>query len=643
MKSKLRNLLLAAMALTLFAGCSNIALNDASYEGSDAGDKCVLTIGIDGFTGAGSAIGRYIAPDKYTVKTGTDATKFVIEGKSARNGTLAPTLLTFTGTSSTITLDYDVWYLTLHAVEGDVPADTDTKKVTLTSEGKIPGNEILRGITSVDLKKTKDISFILSSKDVTTDGSLALTVKGLNSSVKSYYAGLYDINTDVLKYELADSDLATLADISLSKDSIAPGSYIFKFIPYNNVKSNTDREDLTPWSDLITIAPGRETSKEITVTIMTAPAKPTNFTAVLVDNSEDDKDDTYTVRLNWIDNSTNEENFVLRIYESNGTETNDELFVDSKKIVTFDKNFFADNKYWVSGTLGMSTQECEIKLTTGHLYEMTLTAKNRAGESIACTRIASNSNATNGLTGFAITKSTTTTDEEGNEVPTTVPVRVNRQKITYNLMGGTYTADATVASPVYSTEDIVDFKTYEGTAPSIEKIKAPASLIYNDHSWSKWVNLPEGSSEITVAPDYQDVMVYASYNLDATVGYDIADEYKTLVVSAACTTEGATYTAATETEPATLVLNVTNNPTVKGGNIIFTIRDTDKDGNALPHCDKIYVIVDSDSAKIKANSTSYPYPLAKFKNSGVYNITVIGEYDGQLYSCAPIALTVDIK
>ena len=51
MKSKLRNLLLAAMAITLFASCSNIALDDASVESSETSDKCVLTISYEDLEG----------------------------------------------------------------------------------------------------------------------------------------------------------------------------------------------------------------------------------------------------------------------------------------------------------------------------------------------------------------------------------------------------------------------------------------------------------------------------------------------------------------------------------------------------------------------------------------------------------------
>ena len=600
---------MAALAVMLFAGCSNLASNNASVEGSDAGDKCVLSISLKDFDKLkpqASINSRTIDPvNKLTV---ADIATFKIEGTSARNSTLDLTVVTFDASgdsTNSIAVEYDVWYFTLHAYNA-------------------AGDELLKGITTVDLKKAvPHIDFTLSTKGGTTNGSLNLTIKGATDAVKSYYAGLYDINTDALKYELADEDLASPADISITKTAVAPGSYIFKFIPYNNTKANaTSREDLTPWSDIITIAPGRETSKEITISIMTAPDAPSNFTAYLIDASEDDNDDFYTVHFDWADNSTNEENFVLRIYESDGTEADLDAIQALTPVAVFDKNFFADNNYYVDGTLGMSTTSCEIKLHTGHLYEFTLTAKNRVGESDVCTRTAPASVAT-GTTAFAA-----------------FPVRVNRQKITYNLMGGTYTEDETVSPAVTSTEDIVEYSTYAGTAATVSPVTAPATLIYNNHPWSKWVTQSYGTTEITAAPDYQDLMVYASYDLDVDLHVDIADQYKTLVVTAACTETGATYDATTNT----LVLDTTNNPSVKGGKITFTISTTDKAGNALPgSVEKIFVIVDSDSPKIRANAMSYQYPLARFKESKTYYITVAGEINGEYYSADPIPLVVDIQ
>ncbi len=608
MKSKFKSLLLAALAVMLFAGCSNIALNNASAESSDADDKCVLSISLKDFENLkpqASVNARTIDPGKLAA---ANIDSFKIEGYSARNATLALTAVSFnaSGVSTTpIAVEYDVWYFTLHAYNA-------------------AGDEVLRGITSVDLKKAvPQIEFTLSTKGVTTNGSLNLTIKGATAAVKSYYAGLYDINTDALKYELADEDLASPADIPLSKNAIVPGSYIFKFIPYNNTKANaTSREDLTPWSDIITIAPGRETAKEITISIMNAPDAPENFTASLVDSSETDNDDFYTVRLAWEDKSTNEENFVLRIYESDGTEADLDAIQALTPVVEFDKDFFSDNTYRLDGTLGMSTTTCDIKLHTGHLYEFTLSAKNRVGESDVCTRTAPASAAT-GTTAFAA-----------------FPKRVNRQKITYNLMGGTYTEDETATTPVTTTDDIVEYSTYEGTAATLTPVADPATLIYNNHPWVKWVNAPEGSVEITEAPDYKDLMVYASYNLNVNLQFEVADEYKTLVVTAACTETGATYDATTNT----LVLDTTNNSSVKGGKITFTISTTDKAGNALPgSCNKIFVIVDDDSPKMRQGAMSYQYPLSRFKESKTYYITVAGEFNGQYYSADPIPLIVDIQ
>lgn len=645
MKSKFKSLLLAALAVMLFAGCSNIALNNASAEGSDSSDKCVLTISVKDFEklapqASVNSSARTIDPGTLTA---AGISSFKIEGTSARNAPLALTAVTFgtNGVSTTpIAVEYDVWYLTLHAYNA-------------------AEEEVLRGVTTVDLTKAvPQIEFTLSTRGVTTNGGLALTVKGATAAVKSYYAGLYDINTDALKYELADEDLAAADDIDLAKTAIAPGSYIFKFIPYNDTKANAaTREDLTPYSDVIDIAPGRTTTAEVTLSIMQVPGAPANFKVSLVDASENDKDDYYTVRLNWEDKSTNEENFVLRIYKADGTETTAAaVTVDTKLIATFDKTedldnnvymFMSDNNpYYVDKTLGMSTTTCDVKLKTGTLYEMTLSAKNRAGESTVCARVASENNVTDHLTGFATT------------------VRVNQQKITYNYMGGTRTEGS--ATP--TTDNKVVYRTFDGTAYTLMTIANTTAdpnvadsvtdkLIYNDHPWVKWTTLPNGETQITTIPatSYEDRMVYASYNQNVNVKYEVAEEYKTLNVSWSCTAEGAT----ADTDNNKLTLDVKSTPTVTGGDIVFNIADTYipyyPEGAAQPaavaitSCDKIIVIVNGGKPLVRDEPTktgtnyTYTYSLNNFKTSGVYNITIIGEIDGHYYSGAPIALTVDIK
>lgn len=696
MKSKLRNLLLAAMAITLFASCSNIALDDASVQSSESSDKCVLTISYDDLEGMLSENTvnknvRTIDPGKYTKGANTT---FKIEGTSARKLKLkigeteaADGLYGISFDSenkATLALDYDVWYLTLHAYEND--------------------HEVLRGVTTVDLNKAvPQISFTLSSKGVTSNGGLSLTVTGITSAVKSYTAGLYDINTDECKYLLGDADVVA-ADISTGitftqtvdatpVTEFAPGSYIFKFIPYNAVKpaagADDTREDLTPYSDVITIAPARTTTASVALSIMQVPAAPTGFSVSLVDASEADKDDYYTVRLNWTDNSDNEENFVLRIYEADGTEADAEaVTVESKLIATFDKvedlnhnvyKFMSDNNpYYVKETLGMSTTTCDVKLKTGTLYEMTLAAKNRAGVSAVCTRTLEPGDNPKFGKKRTDTEGNVITDADGNEEYDLY--RINRQKITYNYMGGTRTigtnkADGTGEDTESTDLNKVVYRTYDGTAytlmtiagtgyavddtstPDVDEATNTDKLIYNDHPWSMWTDLPNAGSQVTTiaANVFADKMVYASYNKNVNVKYTVTDEYRTLDVSWSCTADGAT----ADTTNNKLELNVTSTPTVTGENIVFNIADTytpypTADNPtpapvAITSCDKIIIIINGGKPIIRDNpvksGSNYPYTLNlnNFRTSGVYNITVIGEIDGHYYSGSVIPLTVDIK
>ena len=111
MKKFVKSFLLAAAALMLFAGCSNLG-DDATVSGEDG--KVVLTIGIDGYQDSVSrSASRTINPE-----TVTDAafSKITIKGDSESYDSMAEEDLTFEsdGTAE-IELTYDVWYLTLTA------------------------------------------------------------------------------------------------------------------------------------------------------------------------------------------------------------------------------------------------------------------------------------------------------------------------------------------------------------------------------------------------------------------------------------------------------------------------------------------------------------------------------------------------
>ncbi len=581
MKSKLRDLLLAAMALTLFAGCSNIALNDAAVEGSDAGDKYVLTVSVDGFSGAGSIIERTIDPGKYTVNT--QKTTFEIEGKSAHNKLLERQEILSNG-KTTIALDYDVWYLTLYALDD--------------------GKKVLKGFTEVDLRKSiPAISFTLSTKGIEEDGSLVLTsTNTLDSSiVKSYTAGLYDIDTNKLIGTLDEQNVESDTEVTFTRNTVPAGDYIFKFTPFN---SNGD--SLNVWSDVVTIAPNRKTDKTFTISgLMTKPDNPTNFSASRVKASETDNDDYYTVRLSWTDASVNEENFVLRIYELTNVDATWSVATAAEltPVKVFDNDFYGDSVYFVSGTLGASTKTCDVKLPTGKLYDFTLAAKNRAGLSAFVTRDGT-PEASDEIAVFANNK------------------RVNRQKITYNLMGGTY--PITGGS---SSDDVVE---YRSNSDGIYTIKTFENLVCDEHPFNRWEDA--NGNAVTTIPAYEDIVLYAAYNTNATVSYDIEEEYKTLTITAACTGENITYTDST----GLLEIDSPNN-NWKSVNMTFTIDGTET-------YEKIIVQVGGKTVNTVKNPTTNTITckLNNFKESNSYNVVVIATKNGHNYSGTK-TVVVDIK
>ena len=667
MKSKLRNLLLAAMALVLFAGCSNLALNDAAVEGSDAGDKCVLTISYSDLEGilsesSASANGsaRTIDPGVYTPG---DGTTFKIKGVSSRNNVYTKDPVTFDENGeATIDLEYDEWYLTLSAWEGT--------------------NEILRGVTTVDLKKAvpSALTFQLSTKGITTPGALTLNFKKITSTdVKSYFVGLYNVNTDKLEltlgdgnistltytddYELADHSKVSVFTISNASDvEIKPGDYVLKFIGYNGEKptSGTDsRGVLVNWSDIITIAPGRTTTGYIEITgIKQRPSTPINFTASLVDTYKLDKDfelanvegkkdtsDSYTVELKWDRGELkNEDGFVLRLYESNGTEADLDAILAKTPIAIFDNSkgidgsvAFADtekNPYYVEGTLGVATTSCKIKLPTGHLYEMTLTAKNAVGESIDIVTHGAQrrSNGTDVTTegkerkGFAAAK------------------RVNLQKITYAVLGGTRTITTTTGSgadaqtsSVTSKENIVDYRIYNTEYTLRTFTTAADTLVYNGHPFSGWTLKANTNEAVTALADYKDTIVYAAYNKDFNFDYEIKDEYKTLTVTAQvkdATEASATKITSDTNGKKTLTIKVTED-NVWAKFVTFTITNLTSDD-----CEKIILFVNGTMVGAQDNTNTYDFSLNNFRLPETYNITVVGVQDGKNYSFS-MPLTVD--
>lgn len=569
MKGKFKSLLLAAMALVLFAGCSNVALDNASVEGSDSSDKCVLSIGVKGLASSGSgartiAVGAWAPADKTTYK---------IEGFSARGYTLDETALTFntsyTSTTTTIELEYDVWSFTLHAYDDGV--------------------EVMNGRTTVDLRKTNSVVFELSSKNVDSNGSMEVTLTVSSSVIKSYEAGLYDVNTGKQLYAFDPADVDANPTVVLSKEGIAPGDYILKFIPYDKASSVADKESLNTWSDVIVIKPGRQTTGSANITgLMEPPEAPADFTVELDSDSLNDNDDYYTVNLSWRDKSTNEENFILYIYNIDESETLLKKFDGTNGNV-----FYGDTTYWVDGNLGMSRTTCKVKLHTGHKYEMKLSAKNRVGESDVVDRTA-------------------------GDFDTSC---INQKKITYHLMGATIDGET----------DVVRYETYPGT--DAFTLWQPASLAYNEHAFKGWsADANSSTTTLTTENTYEDVEVFAVYDDKVKPGFSftLADETsKTITVTVSTESAGVTQT------DNTFVVN-TANASVWSGKITFTISD-----DISPK--KIEVLSNGNKFGSNGNSKTCDVPLTKFRDGGDFQISVTCNVDGKTYSCTPVVLTFDIQ
>ncbi len=587
MKSKFKSLLLAAAAVMLFAGCSNVALEDASAEGSDAGDKCVLSIGItgyDGYTKKSNSVNskRTIAPDSITAKTGLT---FEIEGKSARNYELAKQDIEFDDddkSTTVIALEYDVWYLVLHA--------------------NLDGKEVLRGMTTVDLRKANSgVVFNLSSKNLTGNGSLKVTLTVPSTVMTKYESGLYDVNTDERLYSLtsgtAPADNPKIIEITGS--DIPAGDYIIKFFPLNE-----NDESLGAWSDVINIRPGRETTGTATLDgLLTPPDAPDGFKVTL--DADAAKGQYYVVDLSWNDKSFNEENFVLYLYNADSGSN-----VLLKK---FDNDFYGDTTYWVEGTLGMSTKSCKLKLETGHLYEMELTAKNNAGESGKATREDS--------ADFAADNT------------------VNQQRFVYHLNGGKYEG---------STRDNFDYVTYP--RPSTFTLWTPAAsdLKYNGHNFSGWVD-STGAAPSIAATDFSNIDLYATYlNNDTSFSFNLDDVEKSKTLTVTVTKPDSNRVTQTEN---TFVVKTKNSDGNAGGNagvnaniwnssLTFAITDEDI---AAADITKMAVYVSTEEKASVTNAKSCECSLSNFQNGGNFYVSVTCQIGERTYSCNPILITVDVQ
>ena len=618
MLGKLKNLLLAAMALMLFAGCSNIALDDAVVEGGDAGDKYVLTIGVDGFKNYSA---RYISPTAYA--SNTQFSKLLLSGVSNSKKSFNDTELTPVNGVYKIPLNPDVWYLTLKAYREENGGE----------------KYVLKGESTVDLRHgASSVTFKLTTDGVTTAGSVSLsgTFDDPDGIVKKYKAGLYNIDTDAL---VSNSETLLTAVDEESKTftyaptaTFKPGSYLFKLTPYKlKLGSTTEYEPCaTVYAEMIDIAPGRTTSKTtVSITgIETKPTAPTGLNAVLVQSSEIDCDNYYTVKLRWTPTSYNEEGFILRLYKANSSgvintssDTPFAIFTNKKSHAADANKVFVESKeYRVSGNLGRATSECEIKLPTGELFEVTINSWNEVGEGVnvsnvvaACSRGAAT--AGTGETAFAAGKS------------------INRTMVTYNLNGGAYDGSRTSLIDYFTYDSESSYSLLPYTGSSFDSTKLVKGEDENEHAFTYWTSVINGllTDKKETYNGYKDLTVWAAYNEDVTINVTTEDLYPALTLakvednSEELTASSGVYTVHESNTITSVTFTVGQNAVEDGDGNVTTPAQT---------FDEISVFLRGVEVATGSGRT-VTVDLAKVVDGGKYTVTIIAKKTAEtkVYSC----------
>ena len=439
------------LLLVVFAAsCSNGILSNSSFQSEIDNGKCLVNFSISNFSNSRTIMLEDLGYG--------DIGEYKISGKSSRGETLSPETVTVSDNKGSVTLSYAFWELTLEAYGKD------------DSAGKL----LLKGTTSIDLSNgKKDFSFLLSEKDVTTPGSVdfAGTYEDLESNIIDYtISGLYNINTG--KVVGTENTETTDGNFTYTADSLDPGEYIFKVKLMGNGDDISNTEDdicYLEWSgETIKVSPGRKLVKtDFSISkdlIGSLPSTPSNLTASLVADSEK-SNDTYKVKLDWTDNSTNETHFIITVNEIvDGTE--EEFLVE--KVLS-----------------SVTTTKIELKL--GKLYDVSIEAANRLGSSDSVARVA-------------------TTD---------FPEKINRYKITYNLNGGIYKD----ASGSFSYNK-VDYHTY-GTEVILPTHSGDVEITKDGNPLVKWVSTDDNKSEVTTYNDYKNLSVIANYNLAYEFGVNL--------------------------------------------------------------------------------------------------------------------------
>ncbi len=514
MKKFVKSFLMAAAALMLFAGCSN--LNDATITSADSG-KAVIKIGIEGVSNStvvNATKSRTINPAAIAADAAPSTFgKITLKGESENGDSISETDLDFSsGTSATFEISYDVWYLTLTAYSAD--------------STPVP---VLQGLKRVDMKNSPEttITFTLSAEGVTTAGAVSITGKitDASSSAVKYSAALYDLNTNEVINDVSatpapvsvdDADVSDTHGFAFNKSNIAPGRYNFRIYFYNS-----EGKKIGTWGDVVVIAPGRTTTfdKDLGDILYKAPVAPEDLAAYYVKNSVSGND--YQVLITWTDTPTNEEYFELTIQDVTDAAhpVDYKIFGDTTDNADphVQEVFWGSSSY-VDGTLSAGSNHCIVKLPLSKKFEISLKAVNFVGSSQACPR---------GAASAAYTS-----DEF--DVPANEPYgdeNINLMRITYDFDGGILKTSATTSV----TGSLKEYHIFKDAAITLKTIEEAGStsypqLVNGSYPFNGWKN--SAGTAVTTVSEFGNTTVTASYDSTVSIDYSIIDSYDSITVTA---------------------------------------------------------------------------------------------------------------
>lgn len=529
MKKFVKSFLMAAAVLVLFAGCSN--LSNATVSGTP--EKAVIQIGIDNSVDYGTKSARTINPVAIASNTAPDTFgKITLSGTSEKGYELkdaddnTEVELSFTDGKAKIGLEYDVWYLTMKAYD-----KTDNTKLLLEGRRRI---DLKNGVPS-----SSAFTFKLSSEGVNTPGNVTFTGLFINPLIDSnnasrgrlaakYSAALYDLYTNEIVPNTTVEDACTTQNVTTTDAdnnevtttygkfnynltaTVNPGRYNFRIHFYMN-KGTADVPDyvaIGTWTDIVVVAPGRTTNGtdgsigNIGDVLNKTPDKPTNLSAYYVgDPANKTSGNDFNVLIQWTPSASKNEDYYKLVIKDWTTGA----AVDYKEFDA-DHEFFGSD-LWVDGTLAGGTNSCTVKLPVGKKYEITLTAVNVIGASVAEPRKET------GVTAVA------------NHVAYGAE-KINLMKVAYDLNGGTLKTAANKSQVGGFLNKYYIFEATEDFKIDVMKIETDTTkypqLTKQNHPFLEW---DENGTKVESITTFGNRTLKANYNVLSIVDYTIDDTY----------------------------------------------------------------------------------------------------------------------